>query len=143
MTNYQHISKLPLFLISGSLIFADRQAYAFQTLISAYGKFGHRVKRRFFFFPMKIKALEAISRSRSREIQDQCGVRGKISSRFCCWCRYKTRSAADRLGLRCAAGCSWSSGQQLSKSKVEEIGNKFITQNRFVMTQKARGLGFS
>lgn len=37
MTNYQQISKLPLLIISKSLIFADRQACAFQTLTSACG----------------------------------------------------------------------------------------------------------
>lgn len=57
--NYQQISKLPLLIISGSLIFADRQAYALQTLTSACGdlKIGHKVKRRLFFFTYESKVL--------------------------------------------------------------------------------------
>lgn len=54
MTNYQQTSKLLLLVISGSLIFTDRQAYVFQTLIGDYGglKFGHRAKRWFvWLFP--------------------------------------------------------------------------------------------
>lgn len=102
MTNYQQISKLPLLVISESLIFADRQAYAFQTLISAHGdlEFGHRFKRRFFFSRGSQGSL-IISRSRSREIQNQCSVRGKINNRFCCYCRYKTRAGETGLQVWC------------------------------------------
>lgn len=122
MTNYQQTSKLLLLIISGSLIFTDRRAYVFQTLISDYGdlKFGHRAKRWFFnfLFPWKSRVFKLclapeVGKSKITAVSEETQTASAVTR-----CT-KEGLLQNELDVRCEAGHSavWGSSYQNQKQR--------------------------